>query len=162
MPFVKSPANKLNRERHTIGIDRTGAAYSGSSIAFKGAATEPGVLETDAGENLLAGNAGSIGTDGLLYHASPLKNDNRPAHGIIIESAAQGEKARLKIEGINESPILLDTEKAVIVLRKGTINISQEILQTGDNEEDLFQELGRPAGSSRIMINICHPVYLKE
>jgi hypothetical protein len=110
------------------------------------------IIEFTAGENLTAMNAGSV-VSGLLYNAKNKYSDSKPAMGIILDTVATGEQARLQIAGYCNMNFGLTANKDLF-LRYGSNNISITPLTAVSANEDGVQCLGRLLGVNTLLIDI--------
>ena len=114
-----------------------------------------------AGEVLKAGYLGSVGDDGLLYHASALYSDNLPANGVILKDAVANSTGYLREDRIATSLISLNlgnNERLYLRADDGTSNYSQTPLSSSSVTEDLFQIIGVPSSENEILITIDQPI----
>ncbi len=110
------------------------------------------IIEFTTGENVTAQNAGTV-VNGLLYHASNLLSNNKPAMGIILDTAVSGSLSRIQIAGYCNMSFGFTANKNVY-LRYGAVNTSHTPLLVPTVNEDGFQIIGRALNTDILLINI--------
>jgi hypothetical protein len=141
--------------RHTKGFDAKNKISSKVLIPQENISFD---LPFEAGEDLLAGYAASIDSDGKLYYASSLQSVGRPANGFVVKGALIGETAYLRDTLTIATTLTLTLgNDSPIYLRSGTPNYSQTPLSASTGSEDIFQIIGVPNNANSILITIREP-----
>lgn len=155
MPFIEAPAYKANLKRNVLGnVNSVQSSVIQTTSSIEEYDIDNVDIELEAGEDLTADNAGTI-ISGKIYKATNLFADSKPPMGIIMEDAAIGTIAKLRISGIIPlSNIAGLTVGERCYLSYGEPNISQSPPLIKSATEDLVQAIGTAIGTSEIFIHM--------
>ncbi len=112
----------------------------------------------EAGENVTAGNAARLFTDGKAYQSTPLNSDNKYAQWFFVDTVTAGNNVKLRRYGeIPSTNTLTINGPVYLVVSAGGINISQNPITEKSPTSDLWQYLGYATTANTIAIEIKLP-----
>ncbi len=112
----------------------------------------------EAGENITAGNAVRLFTDGKIYESTPLNSDNLYAQWFAVDTVTSGNNVTVRRTGEIASTNTLTINLPVyLIIAIGGINISQTPITEKSSTADLWQYLGYATTANTIAIDIKLP-----
>ena len=157
MGYIEIPKNSVP-DRALFNKRATNSASFGGSVSSTTTDPNPYDQLYEAGENVTAGNAVVLFTDGKIYHATPLNSDNKYSGWFAVETITCWNLVAVRKYGEipSTNAITINLPIYLSVMSSG-INISQSPITSKSSTADLWHYLGYAKTTEVIVIDIKLP-----